>query len=180
MKKLFVLLTLFFVTANANALLITGSATIDGDNTVTFDYDLKADQGDVFAFELLFDFDLFDDLEIVSNPFPADWDALLFPRDTFFGDGAVAYFDSTLNFATPLLFGEMITGLQLSARYIGAVPLTNFIQDYSVFGDDGFTPDQSINIVPASIDVVSTHSPAVVSLLSLCALVIAVRARARK
>ncbi|MBF7073471.1 hypothetical protein ISG33_08695 [Glaciecola sp. MH2013] len=170
MKRLLITLGALLFSMNSYALLITSNAEIDTDNRITFTYDIQANLIDTYSFELLFDYALFDNIELDESSVPAGWDPLVLQSvPDFWEDGLVNF----LADFDPLPLGSSILGLVITADYLGGDTPTNIEQNYEIYGDDGFSVpdfDQLGLVLPndfgqLTTSVTSVSSPSAIALL---------------
>jgi hypothetical protein len=154
MKKIIFALSLMLFSSLSQALLITANASVDENKTFTIEYVFEATNVDVQAFDLFFDFDLFENLRFVSNDTIGDWEAFIFPRDDFFGDPATLNFES---FGAALTSGEQLTGFIVMIDFIGDTLPEFFQQSFEIYDPFSFEPvDSDQNGLSANIAVEST------------------------
>jgi hypothetical protein len=165
--NLTMLLGLLAINTNSHAIIVTGNATIDESNTITIDYLFEASSMDVFSFDLFFDFNTFDNLEVTSNTTMGAWDTEVFQSASFFGfeeDGLVSFFSN----GDALLVGTSLMGFQITADFIGATVPAFLTQAFDIIDPNTFSPigfggeTSPIAVTPAQV-----NAPASFFLLSL-------------
>jgi hypothetical protein len=183
MKKLMFSLIMLFASSMSHALLISASASVDQNNQFTIDYTFTATNVDIEAFDLFFDFDLFENLQLKSDAVVDGWEAFIFPRNEFFGvkEPATLSFESL---GTALLSGESLLGFSFTIDFIGDVLPETFTQAFEVYDPFTFDPietDQGGLSSLISVESTAVNAPTGIMLLSLSFIALmAMRTRKQK
>ncbi len=155
MKKLRLIglsLVMAVISVNASAVTIEYTLDSNGGNLYQYNYTVINDDfaAGVELFDIYFDYNLYEALNITSNP--ADWDSFLNqPAPGVPDDGALDSFA----FVAPLALGDSVSGFSVSFLWLGspqALPGAQFFEIFNpdTFGvvHDGTTALQTLTPVP--------------------------------
>ena len=131
-NKIAVFLISFFIAINTHAISIDYELLSLGGSRYEYNYTINNNDisAGVSQFSILFDHNLFDNLQIESSP--ADWDSVVFQPDLSVPDFGV--FD-TFALLDPIDLGDSLSGFSVSFDWLGTV-LSPGIQQFEVFDDN--------------------------------------------